>query len=269
MRQPRIFSYLITSFVMTFLLCVFPLMDNHAIAAYHSTDYLQLYPRVFSSQGPPHKRIALTFDDGPDDVYTPQILAILKTKKVHATFFVLGQRVRKYPKITKQIAREGHVLANHSYHHPKLTRINHRQLLWEIKATEWEIIRVTGKRTRYVRPPYGDLDPTVLTSLGEMGYHVVNWSVDSNDWRSLSKAQVLANVLPHVQPGAIILQHSASGGPQENLNGTVAALPVIIDTLRVKGYQFVTIPELLASDSKTVHAPTHPTLPLHHPSLVR
>ncbi|PWI56949.1 polysaccharide deacetylase family protein [Sulfoacidibacillus thermotolerans] len=267
MRQSRTIFHITYALVVTLYFLFSPFFEKHTLASYHYTDYLQFYPDVFSYQGPPNKRIALTFDDGPDNLYTPKILAILKEKKVRATFFVLGLHVRKYPIITRQIARAGHVLGNHSYDHPNLTRINQEQLLWEVKATEREILRLTGKRTRYLRPPYGDLDPTVLKSLGNMGYHVVNWSVDSNDWRSLTKAQVLANVLPHVQPGAIILQHSAAGGPQENLTGTVEALPVIIDTLRAKGYQFVTIPELLATDTRSVHTKTsHFVSTIHHRS---
>ncbi|MCY0892228.1 MAG: polysaccharide deacetylase family protein [Acidibacillus sp.] len=264
MRYSRISLHISWLLCTIFFALWSPTADHHAAAKYHYTDYVQLYPHVFSYQGPPNKRIALTFDDGPDQRYTPQILSILRKKGVHATFFVLGKNVKRYPNITRQITKEGHILGNHSYNHPSLTRVNHDQLLWEVKATEREITQLTGKRTRFVRPPYGNLDPTVLMSLGKMGYHVVNWSVDSNDWRSLTKAQVLANIIPHVRPGSIILQHCASGGPQENLSGTVAALPSIIDTLRQKGYQFVTIQELFATDIKTVHAPTRMQLSLHH-----
>lgn len=222
-------------------------------------DYSQLYPDVFVRQGPALKRIALTFDDGPDALYTPQILTILAREHVHATFFVLGEQVQRYPSLTKRILREGHALGNHSFDHADLSRVSPARLDWEIITTDRLLRRYTGFHSAWFRPPYGSVNPYLLRRMQQMGYRVVNWSVDSNDWRSLSANRVEANVLSAVRPGSIILQH-CNGNPREILAGSVAALPAIIETLRARGYTFVTVPELLAPAARAVHA-----LHGHHP----
>lgn len=216
-------------------------------------DYTQLFPDVFVRQGPSQNRIALTFDDGPDVLYTPQILAILAREHVHATFFVLGIQVERYPAMTKRILREGHALGNHSFDHADLARVSSARLNWEVASTDRLLRRYTGLHSAWFRPPYGSVNPPVLRRMQKMGYRVVNWSVDSNDWRSLSAERVEANVLSAVRPGSIILQH-CNGNQNEILAGSVAALPRIIQTLRARGYSFVTVPELLLPDARAVHA---------------
>ena len=228
-------------------------------------DYARLFPHVFARQGPPRRQVSLTFDDGPDSHYTLQILDVLKREGVHATFFVLGEHVRRYPDVARRIVREGHALGNHSFDHRNLRTMGAQALNWEVTATDRELLRATGQRTRYFRAPYGSVDSQIITQLGRMGYTVVNWSVDSRDWRSIPSSQVIANVLAEVRPGAIILQHCA-GNEREILTGTVAALPVIIHRMRAQGYEFVTVPTLLGSDSRAVHAKPaikHASPPVH------
>lgn len=216
-------------------------------------DYVRLFPHVFARQGPPRMQVSLTFDDGPDARYTVQILDILKREGVHATFFVLGSQVRQYPDVALRIVREGHALGNHSFDHRNLRTMDRQARNWEVTSTDRELLRITGRHTRYFRAPYGSVDSQVITQLGRMGYTVVNWSVDSSDWRSIPSAQVVKNVLSNVRPGAIILQHCA-GNDKEILTGTVAALPVIIHRLRAAGYGFATVPALLAPETRAVHA---------------
>lgn len=216
-------------------------------------DYTQLFPAIFARQGPPLQRVALTFDDGPDNVYTPQILRILAREHVHATFFVLGEQAERYPQMTRRIVREGHTIGNHTFDHRDLARLSARQMRWEVDQAERDILRLTGRRTKWFRPPYGSVNAQVLTALGQMGYQAVNWTVDSRDWRGLSAQQVEHNIVGATFPGAIILQH-CSGNKQEILTGTVRALPAIIHKLRAKGYTFVTMPELWAPETRAVHA---------------
>ena len=220
-----------------------------AIAA----NYEQQFPHVFTRHGPPLQKIALTFDDGPDLVYTPKILDILKKEHVHATFFVLGVNAAHHPEMIRRIVQEGHALGNHSFNHANLVRSTRAKIKWEIFATEQVLVRISGQSPKWVRPPYGNVNSLVLTQLKQLGYHVVNWSVDSNDWKSLSARQIKQNILSAVRPGAIILQHCA-GSKQENLSGTVRALPDVIHILQKKGYRFVTIPQLLAPETQVVHA---------------
>lgn len=216
-------------------------------------DYTRQFPGIFMRQGPPLRRVALTFDDGPDRVYTPQILRILAREHVRATFFVLGEQVERYPDMVQRISRAGHVIGNHTYDHQDLSQVSSSRLLWEIDRAEHDIAHVTGQRTKWFRAPYGSVNAHVLSTLDRKGYLAINWTVDSRDWRSLSASQVEHNILSAVFPGAIVLQHCA-GNSREVLTGTVQALPVIIHTLRARGYSFVTVPELLTPEARAVHA---------------
>ena len=228
------------------------LCGHHPLFASAAPDYTRLFPKVFARHGPPQKRIALTFDDGPDDRYTPQILRILAREHVRATFFVLGVQARTHPGMLRRIVHDGHTLGNHSYNHANLLTLTPQQVRWEVDATESTLYRLTGTHTVWFRPPYGSVNARVLRQMNQLGYRVVNWSVDSADWRSLPARLVLANVLASVGPGAIVLQH-CSGNASEVLDGTVEALPMIIHALRARGYQFVTVPELLEPDARLVH----------------
>jgi peptidoglycan/xylan/chitin deacetylase (PgdA/CDA1 family) len=201
-------------------------------------------PVVYSMGNPSKKQIALTFDDGPDDHYTPQILDILKTKGVKATFFIVGQEAKNHPDMLRRIFREGHALGNHSWDHPKLPHLSASQLIEEVQSTEAEIYKITGRKPDLFRPPYGLAATWQLSVLRDLGYRVIKWSVDTNDWQRLSDEQILSNVQKEVSPGGIILQHDFGGSPGA-LDGTVKALPQIIDQLRARGYEFVTVQTLL------------------------
>jgi len=205
----------------------------------------QRYPGAFVTQGPRGKRrVALTFDDVPDPRYTPAVLEILSKYKVRATFFVVGQRAQAYPQIVRRMRREGHVIGNHSYDHAVYSRISRYQFQRQIVRTDAILRPLAGYSPRLVRPPYGEILPKQVDWLRQNGFIVVNWDVDSVDWRSIDSSGVIRNIKKTLQPGSIILQH-AGGGAGQDLSGTVNALPRIIKLLRSKGYELVTVPELL------------------------
>lgn len=189
------------------------------------------------------KVIALTFDDGPDNRFTPPILDVLQKYNIKATFFLLGTRVEKYPEVAKRITNEGHVIGNHTYWHPDLTKTGVDNLQWEIEKNEKIIESVTNVKTDLFRAPYGALNETLVEKLGDLGYRGIGWSVDSVDWKSLSADEIKQNVLQAVHPGAIILMHSA-GHWSQDLSGTVEALDELIPFLQEKGYEFITVPEM-------------------------
>ncbi|MBJ8055420.1 polysaccharide deacetylase family protein [Bacillus cereus] len=190
-------------------------------------------------------KIALTFDDGPDDYYTPKILDLLENKKVPATFFVVGQQIQWCPSMLKRVVKEGHALGNHSWSHPKFTNLTTSQIKEEISRTENEITILTGERkTTLFRPPYGEFTNADLNFISELGYKLIMWSVDTLDWTGLSAEEIIAIVRQDLSPGAIVLQHSLKMSPGI-LDGTVKALPILIDELIAKGYEFVTIDRLL------------------------
>ncbi|MBD3920204.1 polysaccharide deacetylase family protein [Paenibacillus sp. PR3] len=205
------------------------------------------YPGAFVTHGPRSvRRAALTFDDVPDPRYTGKVLDVLARHKVKATFFVVGSLASRYPALVRRMEREGHTVGNHSYNHAVFSQLTTEQYRRQITRTDAILAPLVGYSPRYIRPPYGEIRSTQVQWAKRNGYVVVNWDVDSVDWRSLRSRSVIINVKKTLQPGSIILQH-AGGGSTQDLSGTVEALPVIIRMLRNKGYELVTIPEMLGS----------------------
>lgn len=208
-------------------------------------DLRQKYPGVFVLNGPSNKRqVALTFDDGPDLEYTPQILDVLKKNNVKATFFLVGKRAQAHPDVVKRMVREGHEVGNHSFSHANLPKVSMAAFQKELQQTDKIIRSLAGYNPKMFRPPYGETNEQQILWLSKNNYTIVNWNVDSLDWKGLSSGQVRDNVLSAIFPGSIVLQHSA-GGNGEDLSGTVKALPQIIERLRADGVQFVTVSKLL------------------------
>jgi len=188
------------------------------------------------------KRVALTFDDGPDTFFTPQILDILKKEKVKATFFVVGQLVQKNPHVLRRIIKEGHIVGNHSWDHPNFLNISNKQIITQLENTSNLIYRITGKKPLLARPPYGNLDDRVIQIIQQSGYAIVKWSLDTLDWKGKDFEEIVSFISSNLGPSHIILQHSA-GSPK--LHGTVKALPEIIKIFKSNGYELVTLDKLL------------------------
>lgn len=202
------------------------------------------------SRGNPEKKlVALTFDDGPDSHYTPQILEILKEKNVRATFFVMGQQVEHFPNIMKRIVDEGHGIANHTWSHPALPNVMTSQLREEVTSTQNIMQKTVGRKPDLFRPPFGAITKSDALVLQGMGLRNIMWTVDTLDWSGLSAEEILEIVHRDISPGGIILQHNFQPHrpTARLLDGSVEALPQIIDDLRAKGYQFVTVQTLLAN----------------------
>lgn len=189
------------------------------------------------------KRVAITFDDGPDGDFTPQILDILKEYDTKATFFVLGSIAAKNRDVLKRIDQEGHVIGNHSWNHSYFTKISESKIIEELRKTDDLIQEVIGKSNSLFRLPYGAFNNKVLEIVAQQGYHNIYWSIDPRDWSGKSPKQILNNIQANIEPGAIILLHSS--GPKKSIPNTIKALPHIIEFLQEQGYEIVTIPELL------------------------
>ncbi|KJD40686.1 chitooligosaccharide deacetylase [Paenibacillus polymyxa] len=204
---------------------------------------------IFKMCGPHTRQIALTFDDVPDSRYTPQVLDVLHANGIKATFFIVGHRAEKHPGIIRRIIREGHAIGNHSYTHPDFRKATPERFRHQITKTERILEASAGFRPRLIRPPYGEITEPQIQWARHHGYMIVNWNVDSLDWKGLSKTQIQRNVIPATGPGSIILMH-AGGGQSSNLQGTVQALPGLIHSLKAKGYKFVTVPRLLHTSER-------------------
>lgn len=190
------------------------------------------------------KQIALTFDDGPDATYTPEILDILEEKGVPATFFVVGQQVEKFPKLMKRIIKDGHAIGNHSFTHRAMADIQSRDVHDELHRTQEAIFKTVNKRPDLFRPPYGRLTRADEDLLYKEGFRMIIWSVDTMDWTGLSGDEIYSRVINDISPGGVILQHNIDVN-SGMVDGTVEALPRIIDELQKQGYTFVTTQTLL------------------------
>lgn len=207
-------------------------------------DLHQKYRSTFLFNGPSWKRqAALTFDDVPDNRFTPMVLDVLKKYGVKATFFVVGNRAEAHPDMVKRIIAEGHVIGTHSYSHSNLIKLDDARFRDEILRTEKILGDMIGYTPRLFRPPYGNVNEQQILWLASQKNYIINWNVDSLDWKGLNADQVAANVLGHIVPGCVILQHAA-GGVGQDLTGTVEALPRIIEQLKAQNIQLVTVPEL-------------------------
>ncbi len=183
------------------------------------------------------KYVALTFDDGPNGKTTPMLLDILKEKGVHATFFVIGSNAEKYPDIISRTVHEWHVIGNHTFTHPELVKLDTETLQYQVFHTD-EIIRWawSGYVTEIFRPTYGAYNETVRENVT---LPLVNWSIDTNDWKTRNTKRSIDTALGNLHEGAIILFHDIY--PE-----SVAAIAPVIDGLRARWYEPVTVPELYA-----------------------
>ncbi|MFF8833228.1 polysaccharide deacetylase family protein [Streptomyces sp. NPDC015131] len=183
--------------------------------------------------------IALTFDAGPGKD-TPRLLDILKEEKVPATFFLLGSKhVDRYPDVVRRIAAEGHEVANHTWTHRNLTDIEPDEVRQELSRTQEAIERLTGRKPTLMRPPQGRTDDTVSEISRELGLSQVLWSVTAKDYSTTDSALIRQRTLDGARKDGIILLHDI-------YDGTVPAVPGIIDELKKRGFTFVTVPQLLA-----------------------
>lgn len=189
----------------------------------------------YEDEAPYKGKVALTFDDGPHPVCTPQLLDGLKKRDVKVTFFVTGENVESYPEIVKRASEEGHLIGNHTFHHVQLTAANSDDFKKEIISTNDIIQEVTGKETSFIRPPYGSWDKKYEK---ELNMFPVLWDVDPLDWCSTNVDKIVRSVLAGTKENSIILMH-------DSYDSTVTAALQVVDILKAEGYEFVTVDEIL------------------------
>ena len=217
------------------------------IISYGDLSQKQNHPGVVYWHGDPtQKKVSLTFDDGPNATYTPQILKILKEYNIQATFFMLGKNVESYPDIAKEVAESGNVIGNHSYTHKNLIFDLNPYVRRQIIRSQSRILENTGITPLLFRPPYGGDDPFTVNQTKKLGYVMVKWSVSSKDWERPGVSKIINNVLKNTKNGSIILMHDGDRLlTKVDRSQTVEALPTIITNIQRQGYQFVTLPDLL------------------------
>ena len=204
---------------------------------------------IVKRSGNSQKQIALTFDDGPDPIFTPKILDILKANNVQATFYVIGEQVQKYPEIARRIVDEGHTIGNHTFTHPHSSLINPETLINEIIATNIIIKSKAGVDAKYFRVPYNDIqsyetniDTQILQIAQSSNLVLAGFDMDPRDWEVNNKDEIISNTLEIAKNGGgQLLLHDAGG----DRSSTALALPVIIEKLKESGIKLVSTDELV------------------------
>lgn len=192
------------------------------------------------SDEPAEKVVALTFDDGPWDDQTLEILDILDRYEIKAAFFMVGTRVAVDPSTAAEIARRGHTLGNHSYSHPDLTTKADSEVRSQIRRTNAAISKAAGRAPRWFRAPGGALDADVRAVVADEGLRIAHWTLGTGDWKNLGSDRIVRVVNKQIRPGAVILMHDGGGTRKQ----TIEALPRVIENLQAQGYRFVPLDAL-------------------------
>lgn len=202
---------------------------------------VQKYPdEVFINGYRKEKMVALTFDDGPDQVNTPKIINILHDNGVKGNFFFIGQRAIQNHDVVEKAFKEGNLVLSHGYQHLDMTKMTADQIKKEITQNNKILYDITGRIPALMRSPFGAIDSTLINEAAASGEKLILWSIDTLDWSQMEKDNIVKNVLDNVRPGEIILMHS-----NEDKKATVEALPAVIQGLKQRGYQIVGLDQLL------------------------
>lgn len=221
-----------------------------SLGAYFSGAYAVWYgdtPRLLPiySVEREDKLISISFDCAWGTDYTDRILENLRIGEVKATWFMVEFWSEKYPEYVKKIDAAGHEIGTHSATHSYMSKQNEEEIRLELRTSSEAITKVTGKEVELFRPPYGDYNDRLVRTASEEGYYCIQWDVDSLDWRDLSATDIAMRVINGVKSGSIILMHN---------NGlhTAEAVPIIVETLKNRGYKFVPIGELIYRENYTL-----------------
>ena len=194
------------------------------------------------------KLVALSFDDGPNDPCTRQLLAVCSQENIHVTFMLIGANAEKHPDIVKEIVAAGHAIGNHSYSHPRFDRSTPAEIREQITKADAILEKLTGKKPVLMRPPFGLYGPDYFDICRDTGHIVGGWSASASDWNPHTPQELSEALLEQLAPGAIFLLHDGketNDGPHRI--ASVQAVAQLVPLVKARGYRFVTIPELQAA----------------------
>lgn len=228
---------IVLSIALVFFVYVTVKTTGNIAAVFAPTKELPIY-----SVEIPEKKIAISFDAAWGNEYTNNILDTLDKYNVKSTFFLVGFWADKYPDDVKEISRRGHDVGNHSTTHPNMSQLSKEKMLEELNTTGKKIEDLIGIKPTLFRPPFGDYNDLLIRTCDEIGYHTIQWDVDSLDWKELGVQPVVDRVVRNVRNGSIVLFHN-------NAKYIKDFLPLVIEKLQETGYEIVPISELIYKDN--------------------
>ena len=206
----------------------------------------QWYGRTFTGSEGKTKKIALTYDDGPNDPYTPRLMDVLAKHNVRATFFLIGRFVSRRPNIIRELVKTGHIAGNHTYTHPSLIFETSLQIRTQLVSCRQAIEDVVGEHSNLFRPPYGGRRPAVFRIARELGLEPVMWNAIGYDWLDTTPQRIAQSVAKSIRGGDVVVLHDGSHRHLgTDRSKTVAATDLLISRYKAEGYEFVTIPEMM------------------------
>ena len=229
-----------------------PVATVAAVAAVGAAGYQsmaptgQWYGRTFAGIERGSKKMALTFDDGPNDPYTLRLLEVLAKQGVKATFFMIGRYVQRRPDIAREVVRAGHVVGNHTFTHPLLIFKSASEVTMQLTDCKRALEDAIGEHSNLFRPPFGGRRPAVLQIARSMGLAPVMWNVTGYDWNAPSAEHIEGKVARQVHGGDVILLHDGGHkAPGAERACTVLATDRMVALYKSQGHEFVTIPEMM------------------------
>lgn len=237
-----------TLFLVSLLICLFLWKPSSASDFIPDRTYYEDRGDIVWDVPTQQKYIALTFDDGPNESYTPKILDVLKDYHAKATFFLIGEHMVEHPDLVTREVKEGHEIENHTFTHVRLTRLPNKAFLQDVQRAEALIDHYQKDDLHLFRPPGGALNQPVIDSLRKSNYEIVLWSwhQDTEDWKRPGASRIARHVIKNAHNGDIVIMHDSGG----NRSQTVNALKIILPALEEQGFQFVTVSDLLKSCPK-------------------
>ncbi len=228
----------IACFILTIIVTALSLGKTGAYQVFYGGTMRKL--PIYSVQTE-QKKVAISFDCAWGVDYTDRLLDIMEKEQVRCTFFMVEFWTKKYSDYVKKIDEKGHEIGTHSATHPYMSKLSKDAIIKELTTSSQAISDITGKKVEVFRPPYGDYNDNLIDTASELNLYVIQWDVDSLDWKDLSAKEIQNRVLSRVKNGSIVLFHN---------NGlhTADALPEIISALKGQGYEFVPIGELIYRD---------------------
>jgi peptidoglycan/xylan/chitin deacetylase (PgdA/CDA1 family) len=208
----------------------------------------QWYGRTFTGLSRNSKQLALSYDDGPNDPYTPRLLDVLAKHDIKATFFLIGRYVRQRPDIVRDVVQAGHVIGNHTFSHPQLIWQTSSQVRGELLQCRQAILDAVGEHSNLFRPPFGGRRPITLRVVRQLGLVPVMWNITGYDWKAPSVEYIERKIMPHVRGGNVILLHDGSHRAfGYDRSRSVIVTERLIARYKAEGYEFVTIPKMMSS----------------------
>jgi len=206
----------------------------------------QWFGRAFCRGRRGSRQIALTFDDGPNDPHTLKLLDVLSKHDVHATFFLIGQYVRRRPDIVAEIAKCGHVIGNHTFTHPLLILQSASRIRHELLQCREAIHDAVGEHSNLFRPPWGGRRPAVLRIVRQMGLEPVMWNITGYDWKASSPEFIEQKIAPKIRGGDVVLLHDGGHAAfGTDRSATVSAVDRLLTRYKAEAYELVTVPEMM------------------------